>query len=58
MTKGVEDVEGETGGILGGCTLPGSCVHVLRSTLKALLVQSRGPSELPRHVLKMGRVVG
>jgi hypothetical protein len=58
MTKGVEDVEGETGGILGGCTLPGGCVHVLRSTLKALLVQGRGPPSYPDTSLKMGRVVG
>lgn len=35
MIKGVEDGEGETGGILGGCTLSGGCVHVLKSTLKA-----------------------
>jgi hypothetical protein len=47
MAKGVEDGEGETGGILGGCTLSGGCVHALRSTLKALLVQGRGPSNYP-----------
>ena len=47
MTKGVENGEGETGGILGGCTLSGGCVHVLRSTLEALLVQSRRPSNYP-----------
>jgi hypothetical protein len=47
MSKGVDDGEGETGGILGGCTLSGGCVHVLRSTLKALSMQGRRPSNYP-----------
>jgi hypothetical protein len=53
MIKGAEDGEGETEDILGGCTLSGGCVHVLRSTLKAFLVKADGLRPA-RHVLKIG----
>jgi hypothetical protein len=43
MTKGVEDGEGETEGILGSCTLSGGCVYVLRLTLKAFFGQGGWP---------------
>src|SRR2546421_11250662 len=49
MTEGVEEGEDETEDILGSYTLSGGCDHVLRSTLKAFLVNAGG-LRTARHV--------